>query len=292
MLDDALVKALVAAAQQRDRRLGGQLVDQRVVEHAAAGRQRDHAPLAPQVDWVLVVDALQRLVHDVDAQHHPGAAAEGRVVDLATAQRRVVAGVEGPQLRPPLGRVAHMALGLKPLEPLGEQRHDIKLHRKLDVLSQEGQVDVDGLRVEVDRAHRVGDQRHEKAGAAGSLTSRPRADRRTDRAAARATTPTAALAVDHAAADQVLGVPLVLVQRRRVGARAPEIGAAQRLDASRDSRPPGAGSAATSVPSRRTISRSRRRRRSPPPHRRAAARAAGSRRTSRRARGRGRRGPR
>src|SRR5829696_6463506 len=40
MLDDALVEALVAAAQQCDGRLGGQLVDEAVVEHPAARRQR------------------------------------------------------------------------------------------------------------------------------------------------------------------------------------------------------------------------------------------------------------
>ena len=35
VLDDALVEALVAAAQQRERRLGRELVDEAVVEHAA-----------------------------------------------------------------------------------------------------------------------------------------------------------------------------------------------------------------------------------------------------------------
>ena len=70
----------------------------RVVEHPAAGRQRDHAALRAQLDRIDAVEAAQRRVHHVDAQHHPGAAAERRVVDLAAAQRRVLARVEGPQL--------------------------------------------------------------------------------------------------------------------------------------------------------------------------------------------------
>ena len=99
VLDDALVEALVAAAEQRDRRLGA----------PARRRSASSSIRPPGVSAITrrsrrrstgsgVVDRPQRLVHDVDAQHHAGAAAEGRVVDLAAAQRRVVAGVEGPQL--------------------------------------------------------------------------------------------------------------------------------------------------------------------------------------------------
>ena len=69
------------------RGLGRELLDEAVVEDAAAGREGEHAALVAQVDRIDAVEAAQRSVHDVDAQDHPGAAAEGRVVDLAAAQR-------------------------------------------------------------------------------------------------------------------------------------------------------------------------------------------------------------
>ena len=58
----------------------------------------------------------QRRLDDVDPQHHAGAAAERRVVDLAAAQRRVVAVVDVPEPVPRGDRVADVALGLEPLE--------------------------------------------------------------------------------------------------------------------------------------------------------------------------------
>ncbi len=76
MLDDALVEALVAAAQQRQRRLGRQLVRETVVEQPPARCQRDHPPAASQLDRVDAVVGAQGAVQDVHAQHHPGAAAE------------------------------------------------------------------------------------------------------------------------------------------------------------------------------------------------------------------------
>ena len=82
MLDDALVEALVAPAQQRQLRLGGELLDEPVVEQAAARRERDHPPALAQRDRILAVAGAQRRLDHVDAQHHPGSAAERGVVDL------------------------------------------------------------------------------------------------------------------------------------------------------------------------------------------------------------------
>ena len=147
MLDDALVEALVAPAQQRERLLRGELVDPAVVEQPAARDQRDHAPLRAQLDRVDAVEAAQRGVHDVDAQHHPGAAAERRVVDLPARQRRVVARVERAQLVAGGERVAHVALAAEPVEPLGEERDDVKLHS----LQPGTPVDLDPPRLDVDR---------------------------------------------------------------------------------------------------------------------------------------------
>jgi hypothetical protein len=77
VLDDPLVEALVAARQQRQRRLARQLVDQGVVEHPPRGRERDHPPLAAHVERVAAVEALKRGVHHVHAQDHPGPAPNG-----------------------------------------------------------------------------------------------------------------------------------------------------------------------------------------------------------------------
>jgi 16S rRNA processing protein RimM len=51
VLDDPLVEALVPAAEQRDRGLGGELVDVGVVEDPAARRERDDPPLPEGEYW-------------------------------------------------------------------------------------------------------------------------------------------------------------------------------------------------------------------------------------------------
>ena len=61
--------------------LGGELLDERLVELPALRRQRDH-PRGPRV----AVDRLERGRDDIDPQDHAGAAAVGRVVDLPGAQ--------------------------------------------------------------------------------------------------------------------------------------------------------------------------------------------------------------
>ena len=74
-------------------RLGRELLDERLVELPPLRRQRDHA-----LRGRAAVDGVERGGDDVDAQHHPGAAAVRLVVDLPGAQRRRVAVVEEPQL--------------------------------------------------------------------------------------------------------------------------------------------------------------------------------------------------
>ncbi|HEX8714056.1 MAG TPA: hypothetical protein VF706_00685, partial [Solirubrobacteraceae bacterium] len=81
------------------RKLPGALGDERLVEQPAAGRQRDHAAPRPQLDRVHAVVGAQRRVEHVDAEDHAGAAAEGRVVDLAARQRRMGAEVDGLDAR-------------------------------------------------------------------------------------------------------------------------------------------------------------------------------------------------
>src|SRR4051794_11901691 len=128
VLDDALVEALVAAGQQRDGGLGGQLVDEAVVEDPPARGQREHAPLVAQVDRVDAVEAAQRLIHDVHAEDHAGSAAERRVVDLTAAERRVLPGIERAQVVAGGHRVRDVTLCAEPFEPLREQGDHVELH--------------------------------------------------------------------------------------------------------------------------------------------------------------------
>ena len=89
-------------------RLSGELLHQRLVELAALWRERDDA-----VGRKLAVDGLERRGDDVDAQHHPGAAAVRVVVDLARRERRRVAVVEDAEFE---------LRGRGPLRPAGAPR--------------------------------------------------------------------------------------------------------------------------------------------------------------------------
>ena len=119
----ALVEALVAAAEKGHVRLGRQLVREPVVEQPAGGREQNDPRLL-----AISVGGLQRRVDDVDAQHHPGAAAVRRVVHLAGIERRRVAVVEEAQLVPRAERVLHRALRGEPVERLREEREHVQPH--------------------------------------------------------------------------------------------------------------------------------------------------------------------
>ena len=93
MIEDPLVEALEARGQQRQRLLGGELLDELLVELAALRRERDHPVIRHAA-----VDRVERGRDDVDAQHHPGPAAVRVVVDLPGRQRRRVAVVEDAEL--------------------------------------------------------------------------------------------------------------------------------------------------------------------------------------------------
>ncbi len=75
------------------RLLRGELLDDRLRERASLRRERDHRAGAARA-----VRAIERRRDDVDAQHHPRAAAVRLVVHLAGAERRRVAVVEEAQL--------------------------------------------------------------------------------------------------------------------------------------------------------------------------------------------------
>jgi len=124
VLVDAVVEALVASAEQRQVRLGDQLVGDLVAQHRPGRReQHDPRPRPP------AVGGPQGGVDHVDPQHHAGAAAVGRVVDLAGAQRGRLAVVDQPQLVALGERVGDGALRPQPLEGLGKEGEDVESHR-------------------------------------------------------------------------------------------------------------------------------------------------------------------
>ncbi len=128
MLEDSLVEAFVATAEQGQRRFGSQLLDQLVIEDASTGGQGQHAPMRADLRGIRAVAGSERRLHHIHAQHHAGAAAERRVIHLAAGQRRVIAVIDVPETMPGREGVADMALGFEPLKPLWKQREDVNLH--------------------------------------------------------------------------------------------------------------------------------------------------------------------
>ena len=127
----ALVEALVAAAEQRERRLRGELGGQRVVEAAPAGGQRDHPPVRRQLERVDAVARAQRRLHHV----RPGSPSRRRRRRACRPPGRPSAAWwrAGPRTSsqwPERLRVAHVALAREPLEPAGKQREDVDLHQR------------------------------------------------------------------------------------------------------------------------------------------------------------------
>ncbi len=109
VLADPVVDSLVATAQERQMRLGGELGGEPVVELPAGRREHD----GPRGPGPIAVGGLERRVDDVDAQHHPGTAAVGRVVHLTAAERGRVAVVEDAELGAQLERVTDVTLGAR-----------------------------------------------------------------------------------------------------------------------------------------------------------------------------------
>ena len=90
----------------------------------AALRRQRHDPGRA----VAAVRGLERRVDDVDAQHHPGAAAVRVVVDLTRAQRRRVAVVEEPQLQLGAEHRREGPLLGEPAEGMRDLREDVDAH--------------------------------------------------------------------------------------------------------------------------------------------------------------------
>src|SRR6185437_10600189 len=128
VLDDALVEALVAPAQEGQCRLQRKFLHIALVQYSPAWRKRNHTPSIANASPVHPVVGAERSVHHIDAQHHARATPARCVVHLAAAEWGVLAEVHALQLGSLLERVAHVTLGSEPPEPLGKQGEDVDLH--------------------------------------------------------------------------------------------------------------------------------------------------------------------
>ena len=161
MGDDPLVEALEAGGEERQRRFGRELLDDGLRQRPALRRQGDDA-----LRGLLAVDRVERRRDDVDAQHHPGAAAVRLVVHLAGAERRRVAVVEEPQLELGAEHGRERPLLGHPRERVRNLGEDVEAHSsgRLLVGVREAAGDEDPARFEVDVEHARVDERQQRAG--------------------------------------------------------------------------------------------------------------------------------
>ncbi len=128
-VDDALVQALVAAAQQRRAGAVGPLAHQRLVDAATSGCEQHDGACGHARIRARARHRDQRALQRLGQHHHARAAAERAVVDAAVGALGVVA--QGPQLHVDLARfvgAARDALRQERREQVGEQRDDVEAH--------------------------------------------------------------------------------------------------------------------------------------------------------------------
>ena len=93
-LGHPLVDALVPAAEERQVLLAGELANERLIETSTRRRQEQHtSPVG--------VEGLDRGEERLRLHHHPGSAAEGRVVDRAMTVARPLAKIVDADIQEP-----------------------------------------------------------------------------------------------------------------------------------------------------------------------------------------------
>ena len=169
---DPLVEALEAGGEQRQLLLRASSSTTSCVELAALRRKRDDSMLGDAA-----VGGFERGGDDVDAQHHPRAAAVGLVVDLPGAERRRVAVAEEAQVELAAEDGRDGALLGQPREGVRNQCEDVDLHEglgRLVGLVEPGR-DNDSPRLEIDLPHAGLDEREQavRCRAGGRRSPRP-----------------------------------------------------------------------------------------------------------------------
>ena len=187
VLDDALVEALVAPAQQRDVGLLGELVDEPVVEQPAARRQRDDAPLrgagrpGRRRSSARSAASMTSTRRTIPAPPPNGVSSTWPPLSGVCSRRSSV------RSSWPAGeRVGDVALRAKPVKPVGEQRDDVEPHRIAARLRRSGQLDPEEPGIDHDPARVDVDADAPRRRPSARAGRRPRAPRTT---AARASPP-------------------------------------------------------------------------------------------------------
>ena len=125
MREHALVEALEARRQKGQPLLACELLDHVLRQLPALRRQRDDS-----MSGRVAVGRLERGRNDIDAEHHPGSAAVGLVVDLRSGERCVVAVAEQAQVQLVAEHGRNGPLLRQPRKGLRDQGEDVELQRR------------------------------------------------------------------------------------------------------------------------------------------------------------------
>ena len=129
-VNDALVNALIVAADQRHRIISGQLAGLLLIVGAARRGQKDHVRLCAALRGALVLHGAQAVSDGLRVQHHTAAAAVGVVIGLLLLVFCVVANLVAVRLKQVLGPGAAQNTGREEaVAQLGEKRYNVNAHR-------------------------------------------------------------------------------------------------------------------------------------------------------------------
>ena len=129
-IDDALVDALIVAADQRHRVIADQLAGLFLIVGAACGGQKDDVRLRAALRGTLGLHGAQAVGNRLGVEHHAAAAAVGVVVGLLLLVFRIVADLVAVRLKQIFGAGAAQDAGReKAVAQLRKKRYNVNAHR-------------------------------------------------------------------------------------------------------------------------------------------------------------------
>ena len=129
-IDDALVDALIVAADQRHRVIADQLAGLFLIVGAACGGQKDDVRLRAALRSTLGLHGAQTIGNRLGVEHHAAAAAVGVVVGLLLLVFRIVADLVAVRLKQIFGAGAAQDAGReKAVAQLRKKRYNVNAHR-------------------------------------------------------------------------------------------------------------------------------------------------------------------
>ena len=129
-VNDALVNALIMAADEGNGVIGGQFPGLFLIVGAARSRQEHHMGLLPPLPGALGLHSPQAVGDRLCVQHHAAAAAVGVVIGLLLLVFCIVADLMAVRLEQVLRACAAQNAGREEaVAQLGKKRYDINAHR-------------------------------------------------------------------------------------------------------------------------------------------------------------------